>query len=138
MRSVNLIPRHVVQLSDWQSHLEGKFSSVWLVHSEILAQGEGHAKGTLNELGIEDGEDHVVASDRPTTIREYEPEEVEVLREVVGKPEQFFAVDYTDEGLLRRVLAVLLQQEGKGRIVVEDEQGNLVLLEDFLEADEEC
>lgn len=136
MRGVNLIPKQAVQLKDWEERLAGSFPSVWLVHSEILARSEGHAPGALNKLGVEEGAQHIFVLDRPTTIHEYEPEEIEALRKVVGEPSQFFAVDYTDEGLLRRVLAVLLRHEGEGRVVVEDEQGNLTLLEDFLETAE--
>lgn len=136
MRGVNLIPKEAVQLKEWEDCLTGNFSNVWLEHSDILARSEGHSPGALNKLGVEDGEQHIFVLDRPTTIREYESEEIEALRKFVGEPKQFFAVDYTDEGLLRRVLRVLLQHEGAGRVVVEDEQGDLVFLEAFLEAGE--
>jgi hypothetical protein len=132
-----LIPIEAVQLRDWEGCLVGNFPGVWLYYSDILARSEGHTPGTLNELGVEDGEQHIFVSDRPTTIREYEPEEIEALRKVIGQPKQFFAVDYTDEGLLRRVLAVLLQHEGTGRVVVEDEQGNLAFLEEYLAAQDQ-
>ena len=133
MRSVNLIPRHHVQLPAWEKRLASRFPKVWLEYSEGLAEREGLPRGVANKLGIEDGFPHVLILERPTTIHEYEPEEIEDLRKIAGEPKQFFAVDYTDERLLRRVLWELLQHEGEGRVVVEDEQGNLALLEVFLE-----
>ena len=132
MRSVNLIPKAEVQLARWKEPLAAVLPRVGLECSEGLARREGLPEGVPNELGIEDGDPHVLILERPTTIREYEPEEIEALRKVVGDLKQFFAVDYTDENLLRRVLTVLLQHEGKGQIVVEDDQGNLAFLEDFL------
>lgn len=132
MRSVNLIPKKAIQLEEWQAAFAGDFPDVWLEHSEILAKTEGQAPGALNKLTITEGKEHLFVLDRPTTIEEYEPEQVKLLRDVVGVPSQFFAVDYTDYGLLRRVLTALLRHEGGGRIVVEDEQGNLAVLEDYL------
>ena len=134
MRSVNLIPKATVRLEDWEAPLAAHFPAVWLDHWDILAQSEGQAPGIVNRLAVEDGREHIFVLDRPTTIREYEPQEIEALRRVVGEPKQFFAVDYTDEGLLLRVVETLLQHEGEGKIVVEDDQGNLAFLEAFLGA----
>ena len=133
MRSLNLIPMDAIVLTHWKDRLTGAFPNVWLDHSETLARREGQPAGMLNELVVEDGDDHVDVLDRPTTIREYEPDEIEALRSFIGEPTQFFAVDYTDEKLLRRVLTTLLQHEGRDKILVEDEKGDLAFLEHFLE-----
>src|SRR5690348_5086752 len=97
MRSINLISKQVIRLEDWYAWLSKKFNRVWLEHCDALAKGEGHLPGTLNSLSIEDKAHHIFVCDRPTTIREYEPAEIEALREVVGEPAQFFAMDYRDE-----------------------------------------
>ncbi len=132
MRSVNLIPKSHIRLADWESPLNSRFPRVWLRCSAGLAAREGLPEDVPNELGVEDGYAHVFILERPTTIREYEPEEVEVLREHVADPKQFFAVDYTNKSLLRNVLAALLEHQGAGTIVVEDEDGNLAALEVFI------
>lgn len=132
MRGVNLIPKRHSQLSDWHSCLVGGFPSVWLEHSEDLAKREGHSEGVPNRLVIEDGDEHVIVLDRPTTRREYEEDEIRRIEEFTKDARQFFAVDYTDKGLLMRVLHVVLQCAGRDSTLVEDEEGAFVLLEDYL------
>lgn len=134
MRSVNLILDEAVPLARWKEPLVAVFPRVWLNHSEHLARREGLPEGAANELTVEDGAPHLSIIERPTTIHEYDAVELEALRRIVGEAKQFFAVDYTDERLLCRVLAVLLQHEKGRRLILEDEQGSFVLLEDFLAA----
>ena len=63
MRSVNLIPRHHVQLPAWEKRLASRFPKVWLEYSEGLAEREGLPRGVANKLGIEDDTIVVFASD---------------------------------------------------------------------------
>jgi hypothetical protein len=84
----------------------------------------------LNKLLVEDGTEHLFVLDRPTTQREYGEDELRKIEQFNGDAEQFFAVDFTENGLLTRVLRLLLQHEGRQSILVEDEEGAFVLLED--------
>lgn len=121
-----------MRLESWRLPLEGHFPTVWLDYWDVLAETEGQVQGAKNRLTVEDGGEHLFVLDRPTTIGEYEPKEYEALRKVVGEPRQFFAVDYTDRGLLLRVLRVLLRTAGERQLVVEDSEGRIAFLEDYL------
>lgn len=131
MRSVNLLPKHHILLSDWKSCLLDHFDTVQLEHAESLAKREGHPAGAWNKLLVEDGREHLFILDRPTTIREYGESEITVIEHFTPRPEQFFAVDFTDKALLLRMLRILLEREGPGSLLVEDEGGGFVPVEDF-------
>jgi len=130
MRSVNLIPKRRVLLNEWRACLDGRFEIVMLEHSEGLASREGQPRGALNKLLVEDGTEHLLILERPTTRREYEEDELLKIEQFSEHAEQFFAVDFTESGLLIRVLRLLLEREGRQSILVEDEASAFVLLED--------
>lgn len=131
MRSITLIPKRFTCLSDWQSCLNGTFEIVKLEHSEGLARREGQPHGAPNKLLIEDGAEHLFVLERPTTRREYSEDELRAIQGFSVDARQFFAVDFTEVGLLNRVLRVLLQHEGRQAILVEDDESAFVLLENI-------
>lgn len=127
MRGINLITNKDVGLSEWAPAWQATFSKVWVRHDEELARREGHPPSTSNEVVIERGNERVYIYDRPTTVREYEPEEIETLKGLAGSPKRFFALDYSDEVILRDVLEALRGSEYGEGVFVDDDEGFLAL-----------
>jgi hypothetical protein len=132
MRGVNLIHKFYIELVDLEPLLRARFSHVWLHYSETTAKFEGQDKNAMNRLVVEDGDDHVEFLDRPTTIREYEDNELPIIKRFTEEPKKFFAVSYTDEKLLKEVLLVLINQGYGHEILVDDEHGEFSPLHKFI------
>jgi hypothetical protein len=135
MRSVNLISDTEVDLAIWKNIFSSWFPTVWLEHSQGLAQRENLPKGRPNKLGVEDGKEHVLILERPMSKQEYHEKEIEILDKMISNPRHFYAIEYTHDECLSRVLKVILQQIGMQRVIIDDEHGNLIYLEDF---DKKC
>lgn len=132
MRGISLITKNEVSLEVWRDILAARLADVRAEYCELLARNEGHGEGVINTLVVDEGDHDVKFLDRPTTVREFEVKELVALHRFIrGRPRRFIAVGYSDEGLLRQVLDILQKQLDPRSVVLEDEQGGLVYLEDL-------
>lgn len=124
MRSINLIANRDVKLLDCLPRWQKAFLHVWPRHNRALARRAGHSPSTINEAIIQDENSRVYVFDRPTTVREYCPEELKELVGIVGEPRTFLAFDYTSTDLLLKVLELVRHGNDESTIfVVEDDEG---------------
>lgn len=122
-----------VMLEEWTNYFRGSFTAVWPEHSLRHADREGLTKKSTNILTIEGHDSHAVILERPTSILEYEDDELRILREILGEPEHFLAIDYSDETILREILGKLVQHENPNNFVVDDMNGIIIPLEMYLQ-----
>jgi hypothetical protein len=128
-----LVQNEEIDLKDWFPALRSAYPGAQIEHCPIIARLEGQGEDELNRLTVETDSARLEIVDRPTTVDEYEPGDLDNLVQRIGMPKKFFAISYTSIALLADVLRVIARV-ATGRLYVEtEEQGELFSLDDFID-----
>ena len=132
MRSINLIGTEKLRLEDLERCARRLFADVTSAIPPGLADREGLSSDEANTLTLALGEKHIIVLRRPTTIREYDANEVDAIQRACNGPINFYSVDYNDDSMLHLFLRTLDGEFDDIGILVDPDDGSFPTLSTFV------